>query len=450
MSRVEKELPNDLNAEAAFLSALIHGIEDDVFSLITENDFYRNTHKVLFKNIKQVYESGNAIDLVSVNSMLKRNNEYDCIGGYEFLINVSEIVVSGSMYKSHLKIILEKSRLRKLIISCNNAINDLYKPGAELAKISQKLGDNLYTLGNDNNDKNHFAQISECLPDIFSNLFDNNNTGNDSYRYVSTGFDDIDDLIYAFKPGQFIILAARPSIGKSMLALNIAFNASVMQNRIAFFSLEMNIEELILRLISSITNIPATVIDKRQCDNTEIEKIVNAGEAMIDFPIYINHYRSQTIASIKQQIIMLEKKVGKIDLVILDYLQLMCSDNRTRNRDREKDISDITRSLKILAGELNLPILALSQLNRESVKRVDKKPILSDLRESGAIEQDADKVLFIHREWEYDKSKNFNLATIIVGKNRQGKKGECQLAFEPQVMRFSDIEHLTDEEGDND
>jgi len=343
--------------------------------------------------------------------------------------------MSGSNVKEYIKIVRKKSSLRKIITACNNALETSYNPSSEPDKVKEGLENILCEIGNVRESNNKFISLDDQVISVLTHI---DNMTQYGYKEVAnTGFSKLDDILGGLKGGQLIILAARPAQGKSMLALNIALNVSVYKKKVAFFSLEMDMNELLIRLLSSVTGINSRIIGSGRLDDSEISRIVSAGNSLIEYPIYFNCSSFQNQRTIDWQIKKLIEKVGDIGLIVVDYLQLMKA--MSDKKSKHESIGDITGFFKVLAGTLGIPIILLSQLNRGLEGRQAKRPLLSDMKGSGDIEQDADKAIIIHREWTYDNSKDPSKANIIVAKNRQGCIGECTMSFEPERSRFSDF-----------
>ena len=433
----ERQLPNDPNAEVALLSAILCGDYNETMEKLSEIDFYRSTHKIIFRTMKELHLTGSHIDVITLTERLKASDKFDKVGGFEFINKLSGVVLSNANSKEYIKIILKKSASRKLIVSCSQAIDKAYEMDINPVDIRSSLEAAISGVGEDKDSNNRFYTMKESVLVVVEEI---NNTTSSETKHTSviqTGFSGLDDIIYGFKPGQLIILAANTSFGKSMFMLNVAFNMASVGLNVAVFTLEMEVNELMVRLLSSVTDVPSDNIVRGNLNNDDIGKIMNAGEALIECPIYINCCFGQTLQSISQQTNKLISKVGKLDFLIIDYLQLMSG---YKGKDREGFISGLSRELKTLAGDLKIPIMALSQINKEINRRVIKEPILGDLRESGAIDQNADTVIFINREWYYDKSKDPDISTVKVAKNRAGRLGEFYLSYQPEIARFSDIE----------
>jgi len=437
----EKQLPNDPNAEVALLSSILCGDYNETMEKLSEIDFFRGSHKIIFRAMKELYLTRSHIDVVTLTGRLKETDKFDKVGGFQFINELTGIVLSNVNAKEYIKIVLKKSALRKLIVSCSQAMDKSYEMDLSPDDIRKSLEAAISGVGEDRDSDNRFYTMKESVLVAVDVLDNAGSSKNKNSGVIKTGFKNLDDIIYGFEPGQLIILAAKTSFGKSMFMLNVAFNMASVGLNVAVFTLEMKVNELMIRLFSSITDVPSENIKRGDLNNDDIGRIINAGEALIEYPIYINCCFQQTLLSITQQTRKLISKIGKLDFLIVDYLQLV---GGYKGKNREEFVSELSRGFKELAGELKIPIMALSQLNKEIDRRVTKEPILGDLRESGAIDQNADTIIFINREWYYDKSKDPDVSTIKVAKNRAGRLGEFYLSYRPEIARFSDIERGCD------
>jgi replicative DNA helicase len=436
---VEKQLPNDLNAEAAVLSAMLIDAFNVSYTMtwLGEKDFYRNSHKKIFKAMKKLFEKNVEIDVITLTNELKKNNDYDRVGGFEFINKLTNVVLSGANIKEHVKIIRDKSTLRQLITAANNIIEVCYQSDEEVEQILDKAEQQVFDIAENplkeafGNFKSEIDNTVEVIQDIASKKR--------SVMGVQTGFIDLDSLIGGFRSGQFVIVAARPAMGKSSFALNMAFNAAVSFDlKIAIFTMEMESQELIMRMLSSAAEIPMqSMLRGSGLNSSNLERIVTVAEVLRDCNIYIDDNGYQTLNQIRARTRRLSAEVGKLDMIIIDYLQLMASSNPRGKDSRQQEISEISRGLKVLAKEMELPVIALSQLNRQVETRDDKRPLLADLRESGAIEQDADIVMFIYREHVYTKKpEDIGKSEILIRKNRHGKIGTVPLTFLSEFTSF--------------
>jgi len=430
--------PQNIDAEEALLSAILidNSTIDDVLEILSPEDFYRSRHKVIFRSIVELIENKEPVDLVTLANQLKNSEELENIGGASFLSKLIDEVPAAINARHYAKIISEKASLRALIQHAYAIIKRSLKEteGTEniidfaescILSISEKkinpafyLVRDLLDCGFDTIEK---GQANKGMP-----------TG------VPSGFRDLDALTSGFQNSDLIILAARPSMGKTALALNLALNAAVDFNiPVGIFSLEMSKEQLVLRLISAESRVNSSRIRDGFITKQDWDSLGTAGSTLYEAPIYIDDSADNTTLAIRTKSRRLKKENG-LGMIIIDYLQLMKVIKAADRRDL--DIAEISRSLKALAKELEVPVIALSQLNRQLEKRDDKRPRLADLRESGALEQDADLVVFIHREEVYQKMNEACLfegrAEIIVAKQRNGPVGSAYLSFLKEISRF--------------
>jgi replicative DNA helicase len=440
---VEKQLPNDPNAEAAVLSAMLIDTYNVSYTMtwISEKDFYRNSHKTIFKAMKKLFEQSIEIDVVTLTDELKKNNEFDKVGGFEFVNRLTSVVLSGANIKEHVNIIRDKSTLRQLITAANNIIETSYRAEEDVDIILDQAEQQIFNIA-ENPLKESFGDFRQEIDNTVEAIQEIASKKR-SIMGVQSGFIDLDSLMGGFRSGQLVIIAARPAMGKSSFALNMAFNSAVSYDlKIAIFTLEMESQELIMRMLSSAAEIPMqNMLRGSNLGAEKIERIVTVAEVLRDCNIYIDDNGHQTLNQIRARTRRLAAEVGKLDMIIIDYLQLMSSNNPKGRDSRQQEISEISRGLKVLAKEMELPVIALSQLNRQVESRDDKRPILADLRESGAIEQDADVVMFIYRQFVYSKKQeDIGKAEILIRKNRHGKIGTINMTFLSEFTSFRNAE----------
>jgi len=439
-----KQLPNDLNAEAAVLSAMMidNFVVAKAIEILDEEHFYKNTHKVIFKTICDLFEKNIEIDIITLVDALKQKKMLEKIGGDSFISDLSDVVLSGANIEFHAKIVLEKALLRQLIVSSNQIIENCYQAEEPVEDIVDQAEQVIFKIAERPGHKT-FVSISNIIPRTLKNIEDIA-TAKKSVLGVPTGFSDLDRQIGGFRPGQLIVLAARPAMGKSSLALNIALNAAWHHDKkVGIFTMEMESEECLMRMLSSATRKLGadksvsmdTMLKGFGMNEKKILTIAELANSLSDKPIYIDDTGANTILDIKAKSRRLKAEIKGLDLIIIDYIQLMSAKRSRENRQQE--IAEISRSLKILAKELEIPIIALSQLNRAVESRTPPIPMLADLRESGAIEQDADIVLFIYRDEVYNEdTEEPGVAEIIIGKNRHGPIGKVKLKFFSETTTF--------------
>lgn len=437
----DRVLPYDVNAEAAVLSAMMldNVAASTAISELEDKYFYRTAHKLIFQTMKDLYRDSIEIDLVTLSARLQPNNMIEKVGGSDYLNKISDFVLSTANLSYHLKLVKEKALLRELIVTSNNIIEKCYTAEEDVEEIVDNAEQMIYNVTNKRNGS-YFKDIASIMGETLENI-NEVATSHTSVIGVSTGFTDLDRKTGGFKSGQLIILAARPAMGKTALALNIAFNAITHHNKkVAIFTMEMEGDELLKRMLSAASEVPMDAILKGfGMTDDKMVRITNYGMMLSEKKLYIDDTGTNSPLDIRAKLRRLKAEAKGLDLVLIDYLQLMSSQRFKDNRQQE--IAEISRSLKILAKELEVPVIALSQLNRGLESRTDKRPQLSDLRESGAIEQDADMVMFIYRDEYYNEdSAEKGIAEVIIGKNRHGAVGTSRLVFIPHLTAFRNLE----------
>ncbi len=437
---IKRQLPNDINAEAAVLSAMMidNYVVARAIEMLEDDHFYRTSHQVIFKALSSLFESNIEIDIITLIDQLKTNKELDKIGGEQFINDLSDVVLSGANIEYHANIVLEKALLRQLITASNKIIENCYNADQPVDDIVDSAEQSIFQIAERPNRK-AFQSIGSVIPTTIKNIEETAATKK-SVLGVPSGFMDLDRRIGGFRPGQLIVLAARPSMGKTSLALNIASNAAVRyEKKIGIFTMEMESDELLMRMLSSASEVSMdNMLKGYGMNEKKILRIAGAAEVLSEKHIYIDDNGSNTILDVRAKTRRLKAELKGLDLIIIDYMQLMSLKRSRENRQQE--ISEISRSLKVLAKEMSVPIIALSQLNRGLENREDKRPKLADLRESGAIEQDADIVMFIYRDEVYnEETEKPGIAEIIIGKNRHGAIGKLELKFFTEFTSFRDI-----------
>ncbi len=395
--KIQREAPKDINAEAAVLSAMMldnFAVAKSI-EMLDKDHFYRPSHKIIFENMIELFEENIEIDIITLIDKLKTNNQLEAVGGEAFINELSDVVLSSANIEFHANIVLERALLRQLIETSGKIIEKCYASDEAVDDIVDRAEQMIFNIA-ERPGKKAFQSISEIIPATIKNI-EETATSKKSVLGVPTGFMDLDRKIGGFRPGQLIIIAARPAMGKTSLALNIASNAAVRYDKkVGVFTMEMESDELLMRMLSSASEVSMDEMLKGYGMNEKkILRIAGAAEVLSEKEIYVDDSGSNTILDIRAKTRRLKAELKGLDLVIIDYMQLM---SVRRNREnRQQEISEISRNLKVLAKELSIPIVTLSQLNRGLESREDKRPKLADLRESGAIEQDADIVLFIYR-----------------------------------------------------
>lgn len=439
-----KTPPNNSEAEQALLASML--LDREVLikctDLLTAQCFYQKAHAVIFKAMSEIYESGSALDLVILSDHLRSKELLEEIGNSSYLVVMANAVPSSANFESYLKIVYEKFLLRTLINAGNQIARFGYDEAEEADALVEKAEKLIFSI-TQNRLSQDFVSLKALVRDVFDNiekLFRRKSlvTG------ISTGFYDMDAMTAGFQPSDLVILAARPSMGKTAFVLNLATNMAMGTGTgVGLFSLEMSKEQLVHRMMCTEARVSSHKARTGQIDGNDWSRFATAAGKLNETPIFIDDTPGLTFSELRSKARKLyaEHKVGAI---IIDYLQLM-QGRATKDANRQQEISEISRSLKSLARELKVPVITLSQLSRAVEQRPDKRPMLSDLRESGAIEQDADVVMFIYRDEYYNKeeSKEPGVAEIIIAKQRNGPTGTVKLRFFKDDMRFANLSHAS-------
>lgn len=438
------ELPHDLLAEKALVGCLI--IDGTVFDEISNlklepTFFYDPRFGIIYEVIRDLSLANKAIDYVTVCSKLQEKGKLEEIGGQSFILTLVEDQASSANVYEYAKIVKDKSSMRDIIRTAQRVVQMGLTYTGETDDFIQEVESSFFKLTNDAK-TGGMVKINSTLKQNLKELEDTSRKMGE-ISGLSTGYPKLDEFLLGMQPGQLIILAARPAMGKTSLALNIAVNTCLQSALpVAIFSLEMMATELSMRLLTGRAKVDSKRVRQKSLIDTDLRSIAKATQELSALPIYINDSGNTTILDIQSQCRKIKAEQG-LGLIVIDYLQLMGSVNKSLQR--EQQISEISRGLKTMAKELECPVIALSQLNRGVESRVNKRPNTADLRESGAIEQDADIVMFVYRDEVYEPStKEPGIAEIIVGKNRAGEIGTAKLAW---VGAHTSFENLTYREG---
>ena len=431
--------------EASILGAMM--IEKEAvpkaIELLTPQSFYLKEHRLIFETMQSLFEAGEPIDTVTVYEELKKRNQVEEIGGAVYLSKLSQNISSAANVEFHAKIIVEKQILRGLISSSHQIAQAAYEGNLDAFEILDDAERKIFDI-TESHLQRSFQGMDRAVRDALEYI-EAIHSQKDRKFSVPTGFYELDELLGGFQKSDLIIVAARPSMGKTAFALTLARNAAIDHGvPIGIFSLEMATMQLIIRMLCAEGRLNAHLVRTGKLPSEEGVKLSKNAHKLINAPLYVDDSPSQTVLEIraKARRLKAEKNIG---MIIIDYLQLMQGPPKAESRERE--ISHISRSLKALAKELNIPVIALAQLNRAVEARTDKRPQLSDLRESGSIEQDADVVIFLNRPEYYGLDKDENgesnegVAEIIIGKQRNGPTGTVKLAFIKEYARFENLAH---------
>ncbi len=402
---------------------------------IVPGDFYQKEHSMIYEAIAQLWNDKKTIDVVTVSDQLSKNGNLESVWGIDYLYELSAFLISTSPCVEYSKIVKEKSLLRQILKVCQQITGDAYEQ-KDTVEIFDSIEKRIFDL-TQNQVWDNILSIEEILKNRVEDYMEIvDHPENFNANKVNSGYSQIDEMLTGFKPGELIILAARPSMWKTAFALNLLTNIALGDGKsVAMMSLEMSVESIVDRIMSEVSWVPMYKISKWNLDNADFAQMWEAMEKLSTANIFLDDKAWITVPMLKSKLRKLKIEKKQLDLVIIDYLQLMHSNVFQNNRVQE--ISEISRGLKELAKELQVPIMALSQLSRAVESRVDKKPQLSDLRESGSIEQDADAVLMLHREEYYDPDTDRKWATdVCIRKNRNGAVWEIELHFEKEIMKF--------------
>ena len=436
--------PNDIEAEQAILGCMLTD-KDAVISAIEvlkEEDFYREDNKAIYTAIMNLYNKAEPIDIITVKSELASLGKLESVGGLEYLAELPEKVPTTANVDKYIKIVEEKSVLRSLIKTSNELITLGYDDTQEVDSIIDVAEKKIFNLMQNRNQKG-YTPIKDVLVETFAQLEQLYNQ-KQHITGVPTGFADLDYKTSGLHESDLVLIAARPAMGKSAFAINIAANAALKANTpVVIFSLEMSKEQIVNRILCSEAMVDSNKIRTGKVDDDDWAKLAGALGPLSESEIYIDDTPGISITEIRAKCrkLKLEKNIG---LVVIDYLQLVQGSSK-KNSSREQEISEISRSLKILAKEINVPVIALSQLSRAAEQRPDHRPMLSDLRESGAIEQDADIVMFLYRDDYYNPdTEKKNIAEVILAKHRGGSTGTVELLWLGNFTKFANIERYRD------
>ncbi|HTR44283.1 MAG TPA: replicative DNA helicase [Thermodesulfovibrionales bacterium] len=429
--------PQNLEAEQSVLGAVLLDNEaiSKALEIISPEDFYRESHRKIFNTMVELYEKNEAIDLITVSDTLKRKNELEAIGGVTYLSTIASQVPTAANIRYHSKIIKEKSLVRGLLRSTTDIAAKVYESALQAEELVDFAEKTIFDVS-DKRTKTSFYTLKEVIKSSFEmieHLYDRK----EAITGTPSGFPDLDELTTGFQPGDLIVVGARPSMGKTALGLNIAQHVAVeTREPVAIFSLEMSKEQLALRMLCAEAMVDSNSVRKGFIRKEDWGRLTGAAGRLADAPIFIDDSSGISVLEMRAKARRLKVEHGGIGLVVVDYLQLMRG--RGSFERREQEISEISRSLKGLAKELKVPVIALSQLNRAVEQRGEKKPTLADLRESGAIEQDADVIIFLYRDEVYNKNnpQNKGKAEIIVAKQRNGPTDTIVLTFLSKCTRF--------------
>jgi len=434
--------PGNVEMERAILGAILldnEALPKAIESLAGATDFYKPAHRKIFETMLDLFERNEPVDLMTLSEALRRRNWLDEVGGVEYLAEMIDLVPTSANVRVHCRVVREKAVLRSLISVAGEAVTMAYEQAEDVDILVDEIERMVLDISQKRS-RGTFLQVRNILKDTMKtveSLYDNKQlvTG------VPTGYKDLDEKTAGLQKSDLIIVAGRPSMGKTAFALNVVQNYTRLQEDgvVAVFSLEMSAEQLVQRVLCSEARVSSQKLRTGYLAQSDWPKLTLAAGALYKRRIYIDDTPGQTVLDIRGKARRLMAETGRLDLVVIDYLQLM--DSRRRVDSRALEVSEITRSLKKLAKELHVPVIAISQLSRKVEDRTGNRPQLSDLRESGSIEQDADVVLFLYREefYQKDKPEAEGIAELIIGKQRNGPVGSIKLTFLKDFTRFEDF-----------
>ncbi len=448
---IDRLPPQNLEAEQSVLGAII--IDNEALPKAMEvlggdEDFYKDSHKRIYRAMLELFNRGEPIDIITLTDYLRKTDELESIGGIAYLSFLANSILTAANVRYHSKIVREKALLRSLLNAASHIASKVYEDDLEADEMVDYAEKIIFEIA-ENRIKVSFSNIKDIMKDTFKSI-QHLYEKKEAITGIPSGFKDLDELTAGFQRGDLIIIGGRPGMGKTAFAMNIAQHVGInIKEPVAIFSLEMSKEQLGIRMLCSEAMVNSSNVRKGYINKDDWPKLTSAASRLGGAPIFIDDSSSITVLEIRAKARRLKLEHGGLGLVIIDYLQLMRS--RGSFERREQEISDISRSLKALAKELKVPVIALSQLNRDVEKRPNKKPVLADLRESGAIEQDADVIIFLYREEIYNKTNPAikGKAEVILEKQRNGPTDIVNLTFLDDSTRFVDyinVSHDMEEE----
>lgn len=428
--------PHSVESEQSILGSIL--LDKEAIITVTETiqpeDFYKEAHKIIYECMMKLNNKNEPIDLITLTEELKKQGHLNDIGGISYITSLSTIVPTTSNVKYYADIVKEKSVLRKLIKVSNDILNLGYDSSIKVEEILEKAEKQIFDISQEKSSED-FQSINSVLMDTYD-MIEKLYTNKEDITGITTGFDDLNKKTNGLQRTDLILIAARPAMGKTAFSLNLVQNSALKGDAsVAVFSLEMSKEQLVQRMLSAQSHVELKKIKNGSLDENDWPRIIDAMSVLSNANIYIDDTPGIKISELRSKCRKLKIEKG-LDLILIDYLQLMEGDGG--NESRQQEISKISRSLKVIAKELNCPVVALSQLSRAPEQRSDHRPMLSDLRESGAIEQDADIVMFLYRdEYYHPDSDRKNIGEIIIAKNRHGETGSVELVWLGEIQKFA-------------
>ncbi|CCY53596.1 replicative DNA helicase [Coprococcus sp. CAG:782] len=438
---IRKKQPYNMEAEQSVIGSMLMDRDAiaTVNDMLTKDDFYNAQYGLLFEHMSALFKEGKPVDIVTLSNRLKENNVSEEIAGMKYIGDILDSVPTSANAKYYAQIVADKSLLRKMIKLNEDIEKDCYLDTDDVDGLLEKAEQGVFQLIKERNGGSDFTQIDKIIIDVIDQI-EAASKMNTRVTGIPTGFIDLDNMLTGLHGSELILVAARPAMGKTAFVLNIAHEVAVKKKKTtAIFSLEMSKEQLVTRMIAMDSLVNSQKIMTGQLAEDEWDKIADSTETIAEAPLFIDDNSAITIADLRSKCRKL-KQNNDLSLIIIDYLQLMSTTKHVESR--QQFISDMSRSLKVLARELDVPVIALSQLNRAVDSRPDHKPVLADLRESGAIEQDADVVMFIYRDDYYNPdTEKKGIADIIIAKQRKGSVGSVELVWLQDYTKFANKEH---------
>lgn len=437
MEDVTRIPPHSVESEQSILGSIL--LDKDAIITVSEtimpSDFYKEAHKIIYECMLKLSNKNEPIDLITLTEELKKQGHLDDVGGISYITSLSTIVPTTSNVKYYADIVKEKSVLRQLIKASNDIINLGYENSVKVEEVLERAEKRIFDISQEKA-SDDFKSINEVLVDAYD-MIEKLYTNKSDVTGITTGFKDLNKKINGLQRTDLILIAARPAMGKTAFSLNLVQNAALKGDAsVAVFSLEMSKDQLVQRMLAAQSHVELKKIKTGTLDENDWPRIIDAMAVLSNASIHIDDTPGIKISELRSKCRKLKIEKG-LDLILIDYLQLM--EGEGNNESRQQEIAKISRSLKIIAKELNCPVVALSQLSRAPEQRADHRPMLSDLRESGSIEQDADIVMFLYRdEYYHPDSESKNIGEVLIAKNRHGETGSVELVWLGEVQKFAD------------
>lgn len=445
MDVLQKKMPYSLNAEQSVLGSIIIDPEcfDDIAQIVKVDDFYLEIHREIYGAMLDFKYHSKPMDVVTLVNALVSNGVYeDEAAARSYIRLLVDVIPTSANAKDYAKIVFDKSVLRRLIDAADSIQKDAYSEGDSVENVVDAAEQRIFEIAQ-NNEKRDFVHIKDVIVQTYGRLKELQEEGADEKLGLKTEFSDLDKVVVGFGKGDLVIVGARPGVGKTSFCLNLATNIAKKSGKsVCIFSLEMSNEQLVSRIIASEALVDSQKMRTGKLEPRDWENIANAASTLSEANIYIDDTTNISITAMKAKL----RRVKNLGLVVVDYLQLMESEKGRKDGSRVNEIAEISRGLKIMAKELNVPLITCSQLSRGTEKEKERKPMLSDLRDSGSIEQDADMVIFLSRDYYGNDPDRANLVDVIVAKNRHGELGTVQMSWLGQYTKFSSLETNLSEE----